>query len=166
MVRRRALLRSGAVGALGGLAGCGGLPIVGCSPPDVEPPEATFSLRLTEDRGDGQFRYDVVNEGPATFDGDNTSRLRVHTYEGGNLRSITSWFDADARVPAGSDPEHVGGATPVEAGDTGVLFQDVDRGWHTVRVEWAPPGVAPDAPRCRLRVLREWPEPPADDPHF
>jgi len=162
-MQRRALLQSSAALAAGGLAGCSSLPIIGCSPPDAEPPDASFRLVFEEEHADGQVDYAVVNEGPATFDEDNTGALVVHELEGPNdVYSSYKWFDSQAPV---SEPV-VESAKPAEPGSRGVVIQDRDDGWRPVEVNWGPHPFNVQAKPCRFVTLAKWDEPPAEGPDF
>jgi len=116
-----------------------------------------------EEHADGQVDYAVVNEGPATFDEDNTGALVVHELEGPNdVYSSYKWFDSQAPV---SEPV-VESAKPAEPGSRGVVIQDRDDGWRPVEVNWGPHPFNVQAKPCRFVTLAKWDEPPAEGPDF
>jgi len=162
-MHRRALLQSSAALAVGGLAGCSSLPIIGCSAPDAEPPDVSFRLEFEEEHADGKLDYAVINEGPATFDESNTGALVVHELEGENdVESFYKWFDSQA-------PEVepvVESAKPAEPGDRAVVFQERNEAWRPVEVNWGPHPTNVRAKPCRFVTLASWDEPPADGPAF
>ena len=153
MPSRREFLAMATLGASTMLAGCGSIPIIGCSKLEPGPPEMSFSLTWMENERQEETQIHVQYDSGPPLDASNTGRL---------------WWFLDHKEGTGVAgdliyPGSLSGPTVPDVVEPGYAEsmgpRELDN-WGMLRMRWAPPNYESTTPRCATHVVEEWPEPP------